>query len=399
MEIERKNLTKKEFVNYYNKSKQGDHDALNYLMNSYAWIVDHLIDYFHVEDLDKKEELKSVGLEYLWKALKNFDFDRSSNFIHYATTIIKNRFINELKAINKPIIDISLTDIKNEENYNKLLNELYYNNGVEETYIEKQTYLTIRKLIETLPPNFRFVIENYFDLKKLSEHFCVSRSSIYIYRKRALKALEYKLLDEEEIELNEKDEREYNLFLRNNPRNIYDLFIQKTTGKRLDNSIVDLIFYFITMHRLKEIKQLFSEDLSFDKRRFSKIRCELLATFNTDDIYNKQPNKIIIKYLNRKIKYIHRYFRDLNTGRVLNEKIVEEIIKDNINIKYELYANGLASNLKNVIIKNIDNWYNIRTIVQQTIINLKTRLNTDIFALTYEEFFKLYYNTYSLTLK
>lgn len=83
----------------------------------------------------------------------------------------------------------------------------------------------------------------------------------------------------------------------------------------------------------------------------------------------------------------------------MNEKIVEEIIKDNINIKYELYANGLASNLKNVIIKNIDNWYNIRTIVQQTIINLKTRLNTDIFALTYEEFFKLYYNTYRLTLK
>ena len=393
MKKEMTKLSKKEFTNYHNKFKQGDRDALNYLMTTYEWIVDYLIEYFKIDDLDKKEELKSSGLECLWIALKNFSFDKSNDFTHYAITIIKNRFIYELKARKKSNIEISLTDIKNKENSNVLLNELNYNENVENLYIKKETYLSLKNLVDGLPADYAFVIKNYFNqvnIKNLVKDLNVSRTTILNYKKHALNILKNKLIDNNEFIFPEINEQQHNLYLRNYPQNIYDLFIQRTTGKRLDKSVVDLLFYFVSPYVLKQIKDGLSK---------SSIRAIILSDLNIDDVYNRNPDDVIIKYLNSKIRYIHKYFKDLNTGRILDEKIVDRLIKRNRKIKQVLSNNGLAFNLKNVVIRDVDNWHNIRSIAQQIITGLTERLNTDIFALSYEEFLELYNKTYGLTLK
>ncbi len=145
-----KQLSAAEKKYYFQLASIGDEYARNKLKEHYTLFVINLV----VEKLKIKpipgldmDDLISIGILGMFKALNSFKLDRGVNFVSYAKTCIKNEIFMELRK-NKRHRTISVNKmVYYNGNALSLLDTLCDDCNIEEAYNEYELYEEIRKAL------------------------------------------------------------------------------------------------------------------------------------------------------------------------------------------------------------------------------------------------------------
>ena len=81
-------------------AKNGDKDALEYLLNRYKDLVDMKVNKYFIIGAEK-EDIIQEGLIGLYKAIKSFDVTKESSFKSFANLCIERQLITAIKTSNR----------------------------------------------------------------------------------------------------------------------------------------------------------------------------------------------------------------------------------------------------------------------------------------------------------
>lgn len=152
-----------------------------------------------------KEDLFSIGVIGLIKAVDSFNLNKKATFIAYASTCIDNEILMYLRKINSSTNEKSLESFMVNDEL-PLINIVEDQNAhMIETYEEKETFILLKQAIQKLPEREKIVIIQYFGLqcqpmteREIAKQLNISRSYISRIIKQSLIDLK-KLLEQERI--------------------------------------------------------------------------------------------------------------------------------------------------------------------------------------------------------
>lgn len=81
-------------------AKNGDKDALEYLLNRYKDLVDMKVNKYFIIGAEK-EDIIQEGMIGLYKAIKSFDLNKESSFKSFANLCIERQLITAIKTSNR----------------------------------------------------------------------------------------------------------------------------------------------------------------------------------------------------------------------------------------------------------------------------------------------------------
>ena len=81
-------------------AKNGDKDALEYLLNRYKDLVEMKVNKYFIIGAEK-EDIIQEGLIGLYKAIKSFDINKESSFKSFANLCIERQLITAIKTSNR----------------------------------------------------------------------------------------------------------------------------------------------------------------------------------------------------------------------------------------------------------------------------------------------------------
>ena len=208
-------LSKSETEIYFKNFKAGDLNAREQLITHNIKLVIYQIKSFN-GIIHDKEELISVGLIGLIKAVDSFDLSKNIAFSTYASTCIHNEILNFIDAQEKHLIVDSLEtplSFNNSENKINLLDKLSDPRiDLASNYEKKEFYLIIRQLIDNLPILEKKVIMYYFGFiedkpltqQEISKKLNISKHKISITIAKILNIIRDNLNEKELIYLPKK---------------------------------------------------------------------------------------------------------------------------------------------------------------------------------------------------
>lgn len=191
-----------DLINKYYESK--DNDARKTLIEHNVRLVIHIVNKrFCNSNLDV-EELFEVGVIGLIKGIDSFNPHKGFLFATYVSKCITNEILMAFRRENKVGITVSLDDCINTDESG---NELFFKDIIkdeesllEDSYVDKETYDEIRKIINSLPERDRQIIIMYFGFggkrytqKQISEQLELSQSYISRIVKRNIEKIGVKL--------------------------------------------------------------------------------------------------------------------------------------------------------------------------------------------------------------
>ena len=94
---EYENKPDEEIISYI---KQGDEQALAYLLNKYRELVNIKISKFYMVG-GERDDILQEGMIGLFKAIKNFDSEKQSSFKTFANICIERQLITAIKTSNR----------------------------------------------------------------------------------------------------------------------------------------------------------------------------------------------------------------------------------------------------------------------------------------------------------
>ena len=203
-------LSQKEMDTYFKNFKAGDLEAREKLIIHNIKLVIYCVKKINAQTHDK-EELVSVGLIGLIKAVDTFDLSKLVTFSTYASTCIHNEILNFIKSQEKHLIVESLEtplSFNNSGSELKLQDKLNDKNIDLINYFEKkEIFLTIRNLIDNLPTLEKNIIMYYFGFsevkpltqQEISKKLNVSRPKISITIAKVLNIIRDNLQEEKLI--------------------------------------------------------------------------------------------------------------------------------------------------------------------------------------------------------
>lgn len=104
-----KPLSKKEESEYLKRSKEGDIEARNKLVEHNLRLVAHIIKKYYANQSDH-EDLVSIGTIGLIKAINTFDCDKNIKLSSYASRCIENEILMHFRNTKKLSQDVSLNE-------------------------------------------------------------------------------------------------------------------------------------------------------------------------------------------------------------------------------------------------------------------------------------------------
>jgi len=159
-------LKKEELYECLEKAHQGDMKARNKAINHNIKLVFNFVNKNYQNNTYDLEELIDVGLIGLIKAVDNFDITTNYKFSPYAYRCIQNEILMHLRKNNKHISNISFNEVFITNNRGDEINIedtlCDENINIEFDYEIKDSFLEIRKLINTLPPKEKEIIFYHF---------------------------------------------------------------------------------------------------------------------------------------------------------------------------------------------------------------------------------------------
>ena len=203
-------LSQSEFKYYYEEMKKGNKKAREKIIkHNMRLVIREVVRKFSYLPYDI-EELISVGYLGLIRSADYFDINGNSTFSNYSIKCIDSAIINYLvkekkhyniQSLDAPYhhsleTDSSLTIEEVIPSNDKLPDELYEN---------KEKTENIQTIIDSLKPNQKFIIENYYGFnnskpktqQEIAKMLNMSQTNVSSLLKRGLKKIEHDLENKE----------------------------------------------------------------------------------------------------------------------------------------------------------------------------------------------------------
>lgn len=186
--------------------RNGDKQALTYLMNKYKEIVNLKVGKYFMVGAEK-EDIIQEGLIGLFKAIKTFNDEKNNTFKTFANMCIERQLITAIKSSNRqkhmPLnsyLSLNMSAYDNEEENGAELMDTFDSKTIEdplETIINKEYYDEIEKSIDkTLSQFEKQVLDRYMKgesyvtiAKKLDSPVKSVDNAIQRIRKKAIRNL------------------------------------------------------------------------------------------------------------------------------------------------------------------------------------------------------------------
>ena len=190
--------------------RNGDKQALTYLMNKYKEIVNLKVGKYFMVGAEK-EDIIQEGLIGLFKAIKTFNAEKNNTFKTFANMCIERQLITAIKSSNRqkhmPLnsyLSLNMSAYDNEEENGAELMDTFDSKTIEdplETIINKEYYDEIEKSIDkTLSQFEKQVLDRYMKgesyvtiAKRLNSPVKSVDNAIQRIRKKAMKNLPNKI--------------------------------------------------------------------------------------------------------------------------------------------------------------------------------------------------------------
>lgn len=185
---------------YLLKSKNGDINARNILVEHNLRLVAHIIKKYYAVNVDQ-DDLVSIGTIGLIKAINTFDMDKNIKLSSYASRCIENEILMHFRNLKKSSQNVSLedaVDIDKDGNTLKLMDLLSIDDDFADNLDKKLNLQKINKyLTETLTKrelqiiNLRYGLNGSKPLtqREVSSIMNISRSYVSRIEKKALEKL------------------------------------------------------------------------------------------------------------------------------------------------------------------------------------------------------------------
>lgn len=207
-----KTIDKNEILEYFIKFKNGDVQSREKIITYNLRLVPYIVtNKFQGIDYDK-DELISIGIIGLIKAVDTFKIEKKIEFTTYASRCICNEILMVIRKNKKRSLDNLLGDVIVENgNGEKLTLEeiLPYDEYVDEVYEKKEIKAEIVKILEKLPERdkkivmlyFGFIGDRTYSQAEISNIFGLSQSYITRVLKKNLETIREELIKADIVEM------------------------------------------------------------------------------------------------------------------------------------------------------------------------------------------------------
>lgn len=192
-------------ASYLRQYQNGDMHARDILIERNLRLVAHIVKKY-IHSGKEMDELISIGIIGLVKAVNTYNFDKGSRLATYAARCIDNELLMLMRGDKKRSREVSLYDpigTDKEGNEITLLSIIEHNNeDVVEQLARKQSLQKLSKIIsEVLTPREYFVVIRRYGLfghsestqRELASQLNISRSYVSRIEKKALEKLRHHL--------------------------------------------------------------------------------------------------------------------------------------------------------------------------------------------------------------
>ena len=192
-------------ASYLRQHQNGDMHARDILIERNLRLVAHIVKKY-IHSGKETDELISIGIIGLVKAVNTYNFDKGSRLATYAARCIDNELLMLMRGDKKRSREVSLYDpigTDKEGNEITLLSIIEHNNeDVVEQLARKQSLQKLSKIIsEVLTPREYFVVIRRYGLfghsestqRELASQLNISRSYVSRIEKKALEKLRHHL--------------------------------------------------------------------------------------------------------------------------------------------------------------------------------------------------------------
>ena len=192
-------------ASYLRQYQNGDMHARDILIERNLRLVAHIVKKY-IHSGKETDELISIGIIGLVKAVNTYNFDKGSRLATYAARCIDNELLMLMRGDKKRSREVSLYDpigTDKEGNEITLLSIIEHNNeDVVEQLARKQSLQKLSKIIsEVLTPREYFVVIRRYGLfghsestqHELASQLNISRSYVSRIEKKALEKLRHHL--------------------------------------------------------------------------------------------------------------------------------------------------------------------------------------------------------------
>ena len=192
-------------ASYLRQYQNGDMHARDILVERNLRLVAHIVKKY-IHSGKETDELISIGIIGLVKAVNTYNFDKGSRLATYAARCIDNELLMLMRGDKKRSREVSLYDpigTDKEGNEITLLSIIEHNNeDVVEQLARKQSLQKLSKIIsEVLTPREYFVVIRRYGLfghsestqRELASQLNISRSYVSRIEKKALEKLRHHL--------------------------------------------------------------------------------------------------------------------------------------------------------------------------------------------------------------
>lgn len=142
-----------------NQVKNGDKNALEYLISKYKEMVESKVNKYFIIGAEK-EDIVQEGLIGLYKAIKDYKVDKQNSFKSFANLCIERQLITAIKSSNRqkhmPLnsyLSLNMPVYNNEDENNETeLLEIFNSNVVEDpldTITKREYYSDVESVIDT----------------------------------------------------------------------------------------------------------------------------------------------------------------------------------------------------------------------------------------------------------
>lgn len=205
-------LSKKELMYYFKQYKDGNLEAKNIIINhNIKLVLNQVIKIFYNIDYDK-EDLVSIGIIGLIKAVETFDIKKNNAFSTFAAVCINNEIYNYIRKLKRTPNTLSLETliIKDTDCSDMKLQDILFDEKITfvEDYEKACVLSEIKKQVESLNERDKKIIKLYFGFdnniqhtqKEIADIFGCSRMNISLIIIRVLKSIKRNLENKDFIE-------------------------------------------------------------------------------------------------------------------------------------------------------------------------------------------------------
>jgi len=211
-----KPLTKNEIYDLFNKKSQGDVFARETIINhNIRLVLYEVINRFKTVNYDKND-LVSIGIIGLIKAVDTFNTLKKNEFVTYASHCIDNEILMFLRKIkyNQNVMSLDEPIGFNKEGDEFILSDVLSDDvDIESNYIENELYQSVRNLVTNLPYRDREIVIMYFGFNndnRYTENEIAKKLELsQSYVSRLIKKIVKKL--KEGLDESSKEKVEFNL--------------------------------------------------------------------------------------------------------------------------------------------------------------------------------------------